>query len=312
MIVSMSEPGEIMPGPGGLELSVLDGPRVFGNVGSGVATHRHPTAEVVGLLDDSPWFKARTTTFFDGMKQQLVPAMELHKANGLWDSEDDWSNVTEHCLLQAARVEVIADWVGLPEDVTEDLMLAAAVHDAYKKEEIRMLREGDYSLESYDQAQLEAEAQLREQGFSNRVIEIAKSVAHESTPDMWEIIEQANRSGLDSLTDLQKGKLIMHYSDDYTTNQDLVAGAYDPETGEVLSPLEQRLRKNENNKNYTKINQAGVEILGVTTYEWQRAVGLEVERVVTDLVGTAQDREVDAGQLPFLVDSVLVGKIADS
>ena len=270
--------------------------------------------------DEDFVFAAQKQAFFDGLKKQVEPAMALHEANGLWNPEDDWSNVTDHCLLQAARVGVMADLIGLDEEVKQDLVLAAAVHDAYKKEEVTKLRADGLSWDSYMSAQVEAEEQLKQTGFSAAVIEIARSVAHETVPDMWAILQEVYESQPDAfdvskieLSDIEKAKLIMHYSDDYTVEAEwakMSPAGDDPDSAGPMGPLEERMRYNETNEKYQVINVAGTAWFGgAKTYVAQRAAGIEVERLLTDMINKRNGTDIRPEQLPIYIDQIIVRKM---
>src|SRR5438128_9887041 len=64
------------------------------------------------------------------------PALRLHRVAGLWERRygvREWRNVSEHCLVEAARVTVFAGWLGLSAATTRRLALAAAAHDFFTR-----------------------------------------------------------------------------------------------------------------------------------------------------------------------------------
>src|SRR3989344_5741892 len=79
------------------------------------------------------------TKFFANLATKNTGAFKQHAREGLWvrneKGERDWGNVSEHCLVEIARVSVLADMIGLSKSVSKDLELAAGLHDAGKKQE---------------------------------------------------------------------------------------------------------------------------------------------------------------------------------
>ena len=79
-------------------------------------------------------FEEKKTEFFSKIALRNKDAVRAQKNGGLldWDNESDrsWRNVSEHCLVEAARAEVFADKLGFSEDFKKDLVTAALAHDA--------------------------------------------------------------------------------------------------------------------------------------------------------------------------------------
>src|SRR5207245_9250083 len=76
--------------------------------------------------------------YFVRLSFQGFSAFRMHKAIGLWERRDgvdeqvSWRNGSEHCLVEMARVKVLATALTLSEAVQKDLLDAAAMHDLYK------------------------------------------------------------------------------------------------------------------------------------------------------------------------------------
>src|SRR3990167_3356322 len=101
-----------------------------------------------------PNFESRRRDYFAAIGVIVYPAIELHKAHGHYDSEEfkgkfikhGWGNVTEHCLVEAARAGVFADLLKFSRGsggLKRDAMVAAGVHDFRKKQEITSIRKGE-------------------------------------------------------------------------------------------------------------------------------------------------------------------------
>ena len=90
--------------------------------------------------------------YFVRLGLQMREALKLHKKAGLWERKEgkrDWGNVSEHCLVETARVNVFADKLGLSEDVKKDLATAAALHDSFKKGEKEIVEVLEYVSNRY-------------------------------------------------------------------------------------------------------------------------------------------------------------------
>ncbi len=98
--------------------------------------------------------KKQVRNYFVHTGLQFKNSLKMHKAAGLWDKEidesgvlkrtnegrlSDWANVSEHCLVEVARVGVLSEYLGLPRDLREDLKVAAALHDFSKRKNAKLL-----------------------------------------------------------------------------------------------------------------------------------------------------------------------------
>src|SRR5579872_3195062 len=54
--------------------------------------------------------------------------------------EENWDNVTDHCLMEAARACLFADILGFDPALKKDLALAALLHDGHKRREVEAIR----------------------------------------------------------------------------------------------------------------------------------------------------------------------------
>lgn len=53
-----------------------------------------------------PDFALKRRNFFVRLGLQVRDALKLHDEMGLWNRADYWGNVSEHCLVEVARVQV--------------------------------------------------------------------------------------------------------------------------------------------------------------------------------------------------------------
>lgn len=230
-------------------------------------------------------FEQKKRAYFTNIAGRVKDILVLHKQQGLWERDEngerDWGNVSTHCLVEAARVEIFADLFGFDEELKDDLIHAAALHDFYKKDEITKLRANGTSWEAYSEAQEEAKALMEQAGISQRVVWLATSVGHETVPEAETLLAK------DGLTADEIAWLVMHYVDDYTVNDTWVEPAEQAEDGMIINAFDKRAQMNLDNAQppegdkppgkYYGINQAGLKHFGELALEAQTRVGKLVE-----------------------------------
>jgi nuclear transport factor 2 (NTF2) superfamily protein len=252
-------------------------------------------------------FDERKTAYFSQLAMRVREALKLHKDAGLWerkDGERDWGNVSEHCLVEAARVEVLADKFGLPEDVKRDLILAAAAHDFFKKGEKEIVSADELSWNSFEKASEESSRKLREAGFNERIVRLVNSVGHASLPETASILEKA------TLSEDDLAYLVQHYVDDYTVNSEWSKPVESTAGGESINDLDRRVDKNEANERYARMNEEGkTRFSGETSFQAQRRIGHLVEEKLASLLEEKTGQKVDAKELPEVVDMEIRSKI---
>lgn len=80
----------------------------------------------------------KKTKYFSDLALSVKDAFRLHKKFGQLTDEEGkrpWGNVSEHCLVEVARVKTLAELLNLDSHITKDLMYAAALHDISKRRE---------------------------------------------------------------------------------------------------------------------------------------------------------------------------------
>src|SRR3990167_8183654 len=152
------------------------------------------TEQKQGLSQEPSAEQIRSYFVKEGLR--LRQAMKVHKKAGLWEKErdsegrlkrteqgrlSDWANVSEHCLVEAARVDVLSDLLMLSPDIKKDLVTAAALHDFFKKREREIAKAGGGTLSSYEEASRQSENILTEVGFSKQIVRLANSVGSTSS-----------------------------------------------------------------------------------------------------------------------------------
>jgi len=255
--------------------------------------------------------------YFIALAKTCEKELSMHENPGkLWEKDgEDWSNVTEHCLVEAARVGALADMLGLEGEVREKLISAAALHDFNKKEEIRLTHEDIAAGGSGRRGVLVCEENnekiLKGAGFSEAVISIARHVTGdpEDVYFIKDILDAPNLS--------QEGlaHLIMHYVDNYTKGSSR-AEAASYEDGRGVNDIDRRNKMNSSNPAYKKMNEEGLILnqnhpffKGMTRFEAAAALNHLIEKKFADIMKkNGLDIENPIG-IPQFVDERIKGNI---
>lgn len=162
----------------------------------------------------------------------------MHKKSGLWGTgEDDWRNVSQHCLVTAARVSVLADKLGFSEDEQKTLTTAAALHDFFKKEEIKSFKSAGMTWENMIQSSDKAAQVLKEAGFNEKILKIISLVGLGPTPEVTEILQKSDFSKEDLVN------LLLRYVDIYTIGSEWAEPVVPADGGTSVHPLDARINK---------------------------------------------------------------------
>jgi len=255
-------------------------------------------------------FEEKKTNFFVKIGLKLKDEFLLHREAGLWgkDTEkeeeaENWRSVSEHCLMEVARVSVFAKQLGLSESVTKDLTEAAALHDFFKKEEMK--KAGPNGLSWYDMevASKRAAEFLRKNGIREKVITLVNSVSLDSLKDMEKICGKIHLSGSDI------ARLVLHYVDDYTQGSDWVEPAV-VVGGKKMNSLDTRVTKAEENPKYKQLDEDGRKFFGgEVPHEAQRRIGHLVEKRLFDILNAKSAQNIDPEDLPQFIDQQIIAKI---
>lgn len=145
----------------------------------------------------------------------------------------DWRNVGRHCVIEAIQVDVIASRLGLSKETAVYLKRACFIHDSCKRKEVDNLIKADtpdakvqsiYTSETTEEEVVQAG--LREQGISDieisNVVEILQGVGLSSLMVTHNLLERVSADGWNSLSEIEKAKLIIHIVDDITESDRIV------------------------------------------------------------------------------------------
>jgi len=239
-------------------------------------------------------FDKKKQKYFSRLGLSVRESFDLHKKAGLWDrvpesSKRDWGNVSEHCLVEVARVGVFSKLLGLSDKVSGELAEAAAMHDFYKKGEIETARAAGFTWESFNEASDKATKMMRENGVGGSVVRLVNSIGHYSLNEVQEVLNKPE------LGDADLAYLVMHYVDDYTINADWAVG------GDIIG---ERMKNNANNPRYAQINETGRQHFnGETAYEAQARVGHAVQDRLAHEISNRAGINVEPMELPIYVDN---------
>jgi hypothetical protein len=232
--------------------------------------------------------------FFLELALRHEKELSLHENPGkLWEKNEegkDWSNVTEHCLMEAARVGVLAGFLGLADKIRGSLVSAALLHDFNKKEEVRLTYE---DMESGGDGRggvfLSEEASskvIRETGFSEFVVSLTDH-AHGDPVNvlfMKRILDSGNFS------EENLAHFVMHYVDGYTRGSSWVEPV--KRLGErAWNELDRRGEMNSMHPAYAKMSQEEIPayeddavLRGLTRFEAAVALGHLLEKKFAELM----------------------------
>lgn len=236
---------------------------------------------MVGLLEQSGETNERDcenkkrAKYFSRLALRNLSLIRLHKEFGLLPRKEGWGNVTEHCLVEAAAAEVIAEKLGLNKDMKEKLVKAAIVHDFYKRREIEGAGKSGNGMAAFDESVAESDEILKRKGVDETVCLVAGSSAHTSLGGMELVVEN-----MDRLDDVGKLRAIFNYLDNVTLNNDLVE-------------LDTRINLLESNPRYRRLNEEGREIFnGRTIFQVQRSIAEKIEKWLASNFGLAVQRDL--------------------
>jgi len=256
------------------------------------------------MTDNTTIDEKKRKKFFSSLGLSVRNALKFHKQEGLWESEGEkqsWRNVSEHCLIETARVATLAELVQLPQDIIESLKISAALHDFNKKTEVKMLKESG-TWETYQNANQIAEEKIKN-SFSDRIIKCAGAVGHASFVETKKLLDKKEKQPEDI------AYLIMHYVDDYTIGSNWVTPAETTESGKKINDLEKRLDIGNLKLQYQELIESTKKELGSSILDEYLKIGKEVEKILTDLVQEKTDIQLVAEELPEYIDQKIKDKI---
>lgn len=251
-------------------------------------------------------FERKKTKFFYKIIVQVREALKIHKEAGLldWDEELDrsWRDVSEHCLVEAARAEVFADKLGLSDDVKKDLIISAALHDFLKKEEIKIYDTEGMTWSNYEKAEEKASELLEKKGFNRHIIELVNSIGLIALSEIGSILKR------ESLSEEDIAFLVLHYVDDYTSGSDWVNASEIGEGGKRVNDLDRRL--NSAALRYKPLIEDGrSRFNGESPINVEIRTGHLIEKRIAGFLNAKDNGDIIPEDLPYLIDQEIRNKI---
>lgn len=259
--------------------------------------------------------KTEEKEYFLSLAKSRAKELAFHKNPGrLWDKDEqwkDWSNVTEHCLMEAARVGALANILGLNNDMWENLISAAVLHDFNKKEEISLTREdiavGGSGRNGALIAEEKSEKILRDAGFSDIIVSLIRHVT--DAHFIKRILDLSNISCDDI------AHLIMYYVDNYTRGSRWAESA--ESRGTIgINDTDRRQEMNTLNPIYEKINNEELALnenhsffRGMTRCEAAAALNHLIEKRLADIIIKNGVNIGDPLDMPEFVDNCVKNDI---
>jgi hypothetical protein len=250
-------------------------------------------------------FKAKKRKFFVNLGLRFLEPLRMHKEAGLWGEKggkDDWRNVSEHCLVEAARAEVFADMLDISEDVKKDLIFSAVLHDFFKKGEITIYKEEGMTWDNYEKAEEKASEFMRKKGISARIIKLVGSIGNIGAIEVKSVLEKEN------LAEEDVAFLVLHYIDAYTSGSDWAVVAVAGEDGRVVNDVDRR--QNSAGLKYGHLLESGRSRFGG---EYPMAVEIRVdhstERKISGMLKAVRGIDVAPEDLPCFIDDEIRKKI---
>lgn len=228
---------------------------------------------------------------------------------------EPWRNITEHCLVEVARAEVLARWIGLQEDTIADIKTAEILEDYSKRQEMEKTKkaeaQGESPLWAYKQHVQEAENQLRKAEFSERVISFANSPGGHVS----ELLTTREILRKKDLSDEDWGYLIVHYIDDCSIGSDCILPMQtDPTVGQK-NIVDFKSEQNKAKPAYRKIlEEIGKELKG-TVYEGMEnqdvmvILSHQIEKRLAEAIFSKTGEVVNPLEIPELIDKKIQQEI---
>lgn len=258
-------------------------------------------------------FDRKKRQYFYILGVRVRRALKLHKVNGLWGSgKDDWRNVSKHCLVVLARVDVLGDMSGLPGEIRSNLIIAGALHDCDKKEEIVGVNEAVgrgvpvaeaiYAVEGGGKTE-----KMRESGFSEQVIHLVN--ASGGLPETQLEVRRVLDKG-EPLSSEDSAFLVMFYTDAYTRDDNWAEPVGPDEENEI----DRRVVKNERYKEREKaVIAARVPneplFTGKTLSDVMGGLGHEIERQFVLIIAEKTGERIEPLGLPEAIDKEIERRI---
>lgn len=202
-------------------------------------------------------FNAKKKSYFSHFARSHLSSLRLHEEYGVLEKKEGWRNVSEHCLLEAVAVDILAEKLNLDETIRSELVTGAILHDFHKREQMKLFQEKGASTKSLMESEEVSSRILKEKDFSEGIISVASAAA--DTKKMAQ-----------SFSDTSLSERIIYYIDSITDNNE-------------ISTIEKRVSKSEASERYRRINEEAREYLnGQTQLETMRKISTDIQKELAE------------------------------
>lgn len=258
------------------------------------------------------------TRYWASVGFRVREGFKMHQVTGQLDKgPDSWRNITEHCLVEVARAEVLGRWLGLPEGLIAEVRTAAFLHDYDKNREIAVNRAaraiGGPVYDALEEQAQESDDLLRSYGFNERVVRFA-SAAGGLAPQLFEVKRILDQP---EITEDDWAYLLVHYVDDCSMESKWVPQNRVDETGRSVNVIDDRAEENKKKGAYAQITKENEDKLkghpffeGMNNFDAMAVVSHQIEQKLAQRIQEITGEVVDPLAIPELVDRKITEDIA--
>lgn len=261
----------------------------------------------------------RQIFYWQRMGLSVRKAYKMHAVSGHLtkvEGAENWRNVPEHCLVEAARSKTLGRWIGLPEPLVKDMTLGAMLEDFRKRSEIKSTQvanlRGESPLAAVTFEEQVDDDSLRIFGFGNAVRRLAGATGG-LVPQLVEsqrLLDQPN------LSDEDWAYLIVHYVDDCSIGSDWVRPSEVTTDGRYVNIIDFKERALRDNPNYGRISIEVTEELaahpqfsGMENLQAWATVSKHIEQRLTEKINERTGETIEPYLIPELVDQKIAAEI---
>ena len=187
-------------------------------------------------------FKNKKKKFFIKLAKETRDVLLMHEKYGLWEKDESgqkWTNVSEHCLLEAARAEVFSEILKFSDEVKDDLKKTATLHDFFKRKEREITLQNGDEWENVKKSEELADKEITKMNLDIEIVNLLGAVGSRSFAKSDVILKKV----INNLYEKDIAFLVMHYIDDYTIGDEWVKPATINALGVKINDLDRRIEK---------------------------------------------------------------------
>lgn len=245
----------------------------------------------------------KKSIYFTNLGLSVREAIRLQKRFGLFEKEMFTGEVKfkrrrhqapEHMLVVTARAMILGEWLGLSSEIMQDLKLSAAMHDAFKAEEHKITKEGNFTWKSFEIAEAKETEELRKAEVSEELIDLIHAAGHP-------LNEAQRKIKMQNLFEADWAWLLIFYTDNYTSgvswaNGDSIEERFGKDRVKYIGFDESAIGKIDGHP-----NERGFDAL--------IRVGKEAQKKIAERLSELKGESVEPAELPVLVDEEITRRI---